>query len=32
MARGIVRFNPFAELDAWEKKLFEGASPRSGGG
>ncbi len=27
MARGIVRFNPFAELDAWEKKLFEGGLP-----
>lgn len=27
MARGIVRFNPFAELDAWEKKLFEGGFP-----
>jgi len=27
MARGVVRFNPFAELDAWEKKLFEGGFP-----
>lgn len=27
MARGVVRFNPFAELDAWRKELFEGGFP-----
>lgn len=27
MARGVARFNPFTELDAWEKRLFEGGWP-----
>ncbi|NLI17997.1 MAG: Hsp20/alpha crystallin family protein [Actinomycetales bacterium] len=30
MARNVVRFNPFAELDAWEKRLFEGGFPWRG--
>lgn len=30
MARNVVRFNPFADLDAWEKRLFEGGLPWRG--
>ncbi len=30
MARNVVRFNPFAEWDAWEKRLFEGGFPWRG--